>query len=135
LDVFALEASTTPADFTLLYGLLYHLEDPLRVLRVASSLYRDTLLIETQLAGREVDGKIDWGQYMHFRDIRGLFYLVDNQDNHEGGPTNMALVPSVEALRWSLSRMGFNRVELLLPPAGGAEQLVRGSRGVSAAFR
>jgi hypothetical protein len=135
-DMLELEPSSTkPADFVLLYGLMYHLEDPMRALRVASSLCRDTLLIETQLPGLELTGKIEWGRHDSFRDIRGIFYLVDDQDNYEGGPTDMALVPSLAALRWALSRMGFARVELVPPPAGGAEQLVRGSRGVIAAYR
>ena len=136
MDILDLEPSTTqPADFVLLYGLIYHLEDPMRALRVASSLCLDTLLIETQLSGLDLVGRIEWGRHESFRDIRGLFYLVDDQDNYEGGPSDMALVPSIEALRWALSRMGFARVELVPPPADGAEQLVRGRRGVMVAYR
>ena len=39
-----------PADLVLLLGLIYHLEDPIGVLRLARQLTKSTCIIETQIA-------------------------------------------------------------------------------------
>jgi tRNA (mo5U34)-methyltransferase len=129
------ESTIQPADIVLMYGLIYHIEDPLRLLRRASRWCHDMLLIETQLAPFEYAGRIEWGSYNHFHDVRGLYALVDDQDNPEGGVTSMALVPSFGALHAFLTKIGFTHAVLLESPDDSAEQLARGQRGVIAAYR
>lgn len=125
----------TPADFVLLYGLLYHAEDPLRILRLAASLARDTLLIETQVTAWEFGGAVEWGASEGRKPVLGWFALIDDDDNREGGNTGIALVPSIEAVRQSLLRMGFARVEHVRDFDAETEQLRRGQRAVIAAYR
>lgn len=122
------------SDFVLMYGLIYHIEDPMRLLRRAANWCADTMLIETQLADFDVATRIEWGAYDHFRTVEGLFALVDDQENAEGGVTELALVPSLKALQKILGALGFSRVEVVTP-LGGSEQLNRGHRAVVAAYR
>ncbi len=135
-DIMTLPArSIAPAEIVLMFGLIYHVEDPMRLLRLAAEITQEVLLIETQLLPLELETNIEWGSASHFRAIRGLFALVDDQDNSEGGVTSLALVPSTNALRVALTAMGFRRVDVLSPPAGAPEQLQRGRRAVLAAYR
>jgi hypothetical protein len=124
-----------PADFVLLYGLLYHAEDPIRMLRIASALATDTLLIETQVTGLELEGDVEWGTYRASKKILGTFYLVDDQVGREGGNTLLAMIPSLSAIQSVLLRLGFRSVDVVAPPPDGAEQLVRRKRAVIAAHR
>lgn len=124
-----------PVDTVLMYGLLYHVEDPIRLLRRAASLCRDTLIIETQLATFDITTDIEWGSNLSWRSVRGLFAVVDDQENPEGGPTSIATVPSYNALDYLLRKIGFESVNLANPPDDRAEQLPRGRRVVLAAHR
>ena len=124
-----------PADVVVMYGLLYHMEDPIRLLRRAASLCRDTLVIETQLTAFDMVTDIEWGDYRQMRSVRGLFALVDDQDNPEGGVTTLATVPSYGALTYLLGQLGFDDIRRVPPPDAQAEQLHRGRRAVIAAHR
>jgi tRNA (mo5U34)-methyltransferase len=123
------------ADVVLLYGLLYHTEDPIRILRIASELTRDTLLIESQVTALELGGDVEWGHYKSRKTIEGLFYLVADDHHREGGTTAMALIPSVSALRFALGHLGFPNVRVIPPPSDEPEQLARGRRAVIVAHR
>lgn len=135
-DVQAVDAhQITASDIVLMYGLIYHVEDPLRLLRRAASWCLDTLVIETQLTPFDIEARIEWGASNHFRTVLGVYSLVEDQANAEGGVTDFALVPSLGALKKFLPALGFSRVEVVLPPNEGAEQLTRGSRAVVVAHR
>lgn len=123
------------ADFVLLFGLIYHAEDPVRMLRIASGLTKRVLLIETQLSGFEISGEIEWGAYFWQRSIEGHFLVVEDHAGREGGNTGIALVPSPNSLRFLLSKLGFSRIEFVHADFGDAEQLVRRRRAIVAAFR
>lgn len=124
-----------PASFVLLYGLLYHAEDPIRMLRIAAALTTDTLLIETQVAPWEFTGSVEWGSSESRKPVLGWFALIDDDDNREGGNTGLALVPSIEAIRQALLRLGFARADVVTDFNGDAEQMRRGQRAVIAGFR
>ncbi len=131
-----IDLQTTPfdtdieaADFVLMYGLLYHLEDPVHVLRLASRLCKKHILIETQVTTFDVSGKIEDGSYQWQRDIEGVFTLVaDYSHGREGGSTDVALVPSVSAIVFLLKSFGFTHIEVLKANAGDYEQFARQSR-------
>jgi hypothetical protein len=66
----------------------------------------------------------------------GNFGIVDETDEihaPEAAVRGICLAPSIEALEWLLKRVGFARVERLLPPADGYEQLVGHKRAMFAA--
>lgn len=117
------------ADFVLVYGLLYHLEDPIKILRVASELSKQHILIETQIFPYDISGKIEDGSYNWQRSVAGIFSLsVDYKERREGGSTDLALVPSLNALLFLLDHFGFKKVRVIDTTQDDYEQFVRGSR-------
>jgi hypothetical protein len=117
------------ADFVLLYGLLYHLEDPLRLLRLACRLARRHILLETQVLPYDVTGRVEDGSHLWQREIHGSFGLVeDYSERREGGSAEFALVPSVNALRHLLNRFGCTEVRVLPARETDHEQFRRGAR-------
>ena len=122
-------------DVTLMLGLLYHLENPVRALRLARAVTGRVMLIESQVVPH-LAGLIDWGSVQFQRHMVGTFGIVDEtEERHapEAGVRGICLAPSIEALEWLLRRVGFARVERLEPPAGGYEQLVNRKRAMFAA--
>jgi tRNA (mo5U34)-methyltransferase len=122
---------TIQADFVLLYGLLYHLENPIHVLRFASQLARKWILIETQIFPYDIAGRLEDGHYLYQRAVRGVFSLtLDYPNEREGGSTTVALVPSLNALLFLMQEFGFRDVQVIEPDADDYEQFRRGSRVV-----
>jgi tRNA (mo5U34)-methyltransferase len=122
-------------DVTLMLGLLYHLENPVRALRLARSITRRTLVIETQVVPH-MSGMVDWGSWRFQRPMVGVFGIVDETGETHASEASMhgiCLAPSIETLEWLLRRVGFARVERLMPPPDGYEQLVAHKRAMFAA--
>lgn len=117
------------ADFVLLYGLLYHVEEPLRLLRLACRLARHHILLESQVLPYELSGRVEDGSWHWQRDIEGSFALVeDYSERREGGGADFALVPSVGALCHLLRRFGCAEVRMRPVGPEDHEQFRRGSR-------
>lgn len=117
-------------DLVLMFGLLYHLENPIGALRCCRRLCRGICVIETQLAPN-TSGFIDFGSPEFVRQLRGSFNIVDETDEQDGletGVSGISLVPSYEALVWSLMKVGFSNVTPLAPPKDGWDQLVHHKR-------
>jgi hypothetical protein len=129
-DLQRLSASEIPgADFVLLYGLLYHLENPIHTLRLASKLARKHILIETQVFPYDVTGRIEDGYYLQQRSVQGVFSLSADYSHHrEGGSTDLALVPSLNAVLFLLRTFGFAEAGVIAPRPDDYEQFRRGSR-------
>jgi len=117
------------ADFVLCYGLLYHVENPMEVLRKVSALTRRAACIETQVLPFNLSGAIEDGSYQWQREIHGLFGLcLDYSQTPEGGMTDLALIPSKNGLEFLLKQFGFNSVKYYVPESADYEQFVRGHR-------
>jgi SAM-dependent methyltransferase len=117
------------ADFVLVYGLIYHLENPIHTLRLASQMTRKHILIETQVFPFEMSGRIEDGAYNSQRPVEGVFAVVpDYSSGREGGSTDLALVPSLNALLFVLRSLGFAKISVLPFGEGDYEQFARGSR-------
>ena len=122
-------------DVTLMLGLLYHLENPVRVLRLARAATRKVMLIESQVVPH-MSGIVDWGSWRFQRHMVGAFGIIDEtEETHasEASVHGICLAPSIETLEWLLKRVGFKRVERLMPPPDGYEQLVAHKRAMFAA--
>src|SRR3546814_505058 len=52
------------ADFVLCFGLLYHVENPVEIIRKLAILTRKSLCIETQVLPYDLEGPIEDGSYM-----------------------------------------------------------------------
>lgn len=130
-DLDELRASETGVfDVTLMLGLLYHVENPVRIMRLARAMTRRACVIETQVVPN-MTGVVDWGAYSFQRHMAGSFAIIDETaETHapEASITGICLCPSYEALVWVLRAVGFRRVERIAPPAGGYEQLTSGKR-------
>jgi hypothetical protein len=125
-------------DIVLVLGLIYHLEDPIGALRLARALCNEVALIETQLAP-ELGGEIEFGSRHYIKKIMGTWVAVDEEsdvaaDNREANLTTVSLVPSRQALLWTLRAVGFSRAEVVAPHPGAYEQLARGQRALVAAW-
>jgi hypothetical protein len=119
------------ADFVLLYGLLYHVENPVHTLRLAANLSRRHILIETQVLPYDISGLVEDGHYVWQRQVHGVFGITtDYQIGREGGSTDIALVPSLSAVLFLLRTFGFKDLEVLDPLPGDYEQFRRRSRVV-----
>lgn len=124
-------------DVTLLFGVLYHLEDIVSVLRLAQAITTKVCLIETQVAPN-LSGTIDWGSYRTKKNIMGCMVIIDETSelasgNMEANTSPISLVPSPEGLTWMLKKVGFKEVQTLPPPADAYEQLAGGERLIVAA--
>lgn len=131
-DLQTMRPEDTPgADFVLVYGLLYHLEDPIHTLRLAAALARKHILIETQVFPYDITGPLEDGHYTRQRPVQGVFSLsADYAAHREGGSTDLALVPSLNALLFLMKTFGFTEIEVLKPDPDDYEQFTRGARVV-----
>lgn len=117
-------------DVVLMLGLLYNLENPLGALRLAHSLARRVVIIETQLAP-DLTGQIAWGGEASQKNMQGSFALIDQQEESHlpfMSLTSLSLCPGRTALLTSMQRIGFTRVEVLPPPPDAYEQFISGKR-------
>ncbi|MSQ97915.1 MAG: methyltransferase domain-containing protein [Xanthomonadales bacterium] len=124
-DIFDLDSTIVGQfDVVLMLGLLYHLENPVGALRIARSLCRNCCVIETQVVPG-LSGYVDYGSYQFVRPLKGSFGIIDETDETHGPEasiTGICLVPSLDALLWTLHKVGFNQVKLIEPPPDAYEQ-------------
>jgi ubiquinone/menaquinone biosynthesis C-methylase UbiE len=126
-------------DLTLCFGLLYHLENPMRALRRLHAITGELLLLETQVVD-EVEGVAEWGSREWTRPFQGVLAVIDesgeyNQGIQETGSTPVVTCPSPKALRFLLHAAGFREITFLEPPPGAYEQLARRQRVIVKALR
>lgn len=117
------------SDFVLCYGLIYHIENPLYILRKLAELSKNVLCIETQVLPFSMNCQIEDGHYLNQRPLKGLFGLCpDYPESKEGGLTQYALVPSKDAIVYLLKEFGFTSIQIYKPNTEDYEQFIRGSR-------
>lgn len=125
-DVHALAADETGRfDLVLMFGLLYHLENPVGALRKCRELCGGLCVIETQVVPG-LSGYVDYGSYQYVKKLEGSFGIVDEtEETHgpEASTEGICLVPSLDALLWILRKVGFSQVDVLQPPDDAYEQL------------
>jgi tRNA (mo5U34)-methyltransferase len=126
-----------PFDVVIMLGLIYHLENPVGALRKARNLTKRVLLVESQVM-LNISGKIDWGTYRSYKEIQGIFGIIDEtheiEFNYDAGVTGIALCPSTEGLLWLMKALGFARVQLVPPPQDAYEQFKTGKRVMVAGY-
>jgi len=116
-------------DFVLCFGLLYHIENPVQMMRKLAAITKSAICIESQVLPAECNMQVEDGCYKKLRDIKGSFGLCfDYPDISEGGLTELALVPSREALITLLQHFGFVNIRVYEPAENDYEQFVRQQR-------
>jgi hypothetical protein len=101
-------------------------------LRTARSHTGGICIVETQVAPN-LSGVMDWGSHRYPMQMVGSFALVDEsvevaRDNREANTVAVSLCPSLEALLFTMSAVGFKSVEVLKAPDGMNDQLTIGKR-------
>lgn len=138
-DLVAALGANTRFGLSLAYGLIYHCENPVRVLRQIAAVTERAIVIETQLLDEPTCPPVEWGREGYRLPVRGVFAVLDESrlypTNSETGASPLALCPSEAAVRTVLAHCGFGLVQRIAPPPGANEQLVRGKRGVFVALR
>lgn len=125
-------------DVTLMFGILYHLENVVGALRLAKALTNKICLIETQVTPN-LTGVTDWGSYRFSKEIVGCLAIIDetnelDSNNPEANITPITLVPSLQGLLWLLKAVGFRHSRVIIPPPDAYEQIAYGKRVVLAAY-
>ncbi|MEM9374508.1 MAG: DUF1698 domain-containing protein [Planctomycetota bacterium] len=135
----ALTHGTTSFDVSLAFGLLYHCENPIRVLRQTASVTEHAIILESQLCDESHAEAVEWGRAGYTLPPQGVFTVIDESrlhpSNNETGISPLALCPSQHALRTALAHCGFGAFHRVTPHDGANEQLTRGKRGVFVATR
>ena len=132
-DVFDLDAATLGTfDVVFVLGLIYHVENPMGVLRLARACTRGLCVIETQLTQQVepiVHGNGRAGQ-LHKSD--GSFAVVVETGDNTLASTGrvLSLVPNRAALVQMAHSAGFEKVEFATASEGHNAQYIDGDRAV-----
>jgi len=138
-DIQKLEAHELGSfDATLMFGILYHLENVVGALRLARAITNKVCLIETQVTPN-LTGITDWGSNKFTKEIVGCLAIIDETgelsiDNKEANITPISIVPSLQGLLWLLKAVGFKSSRVIAPPPDAYEQLADGKRVIVAAY-
>lgn len=114
-------------DLVVCYGLLYHVEHPVGLLRLCRELIGangGACVVETQVVPN-MSGTVDWGSYEYVQPLHGVFGLIDeSHETHvpEASTTGICMAPSIEGLIWLMKKVGFKQVVRIAPPENAYEQ-------------
>jgi hypothetical protein len=132
-DVFALDpADVGMFDVVLVLGLIYHVENPMGVLRFARRCTRRLCVVESQLT-RQVQPIVHGlGQTGQLHESQGSFAIQVEHGNNTLASTGqvISLIPNRTAFAQMARSAGFSRVELAEPQPGHNTQYVTGDRAV-----
>jgi SAM-dependent methyltransferase len=131
-------ASLDAADVVLLLGIVYHVADPIGLLRIARRVTRRVCVIESQLTRQTEPIEHGWGTADSCELARASFALRLEHDQDAnpiasfGGTVSM--IPNLTALELSARAAGFRTVDVLVPQPHHNVQYVRGDRAVLLAW-
>lgn len=132
-DVFEVDASELGTyDVVLVLGLIYHVENPMGVLRLARQCTRDLCVVETQLTQQNAPIVHGNGRAAELHEADGSFAVVIETGGNMLASTGhvLSLVPNRAALVQMANMAGFETVEFATAheSAGHNAQYVRGDR-------
>jgi SAM-dependent methyltransferase len=131
------EMALPPADVVLLLGIVYHVEDPIRLIRRAAAAARRVLFVETQLLKPHEPLRFGWGSPAP-RESPDAFAMLreDAATNDLSAERGFSLVPNASAVISILRDIGFRSIAQLHHNAViGEAQYTGVDRAVFAAFR
>ena len=138
-DVFDLPP-LEPVDVVLCVGLIYHVENPIGLLRIARALTRGVCIVESQMTEPHPPIQHGWGttgEYLEQPAAWATWYEpVEAQEEHPiasfGGV--VSFIPNRVALEQAMRAAGFSRVEAPPVPADANAQYTGGHRLVLAGY-
>jgi tRNA (mo5U34)-methyltransferase len=127
--------SLGPFHVVLALGLVYHLEDPVGMLRIARRLTGSLCVVESQLTCQNSPIEYGWGTSDAYLSTDASFGAVVETygDDHQTASTAgvLSLIPNRAALELMLRVAGFDEVEWLEPREDHNEQYRRGDRAIA----
>ena len=130
-DVFELDAAALGRyDVVLVLGLIYHVENPMGVLRLARTCTKGVCVVETQLTQQVQPIVHGNGRVGEFHQAEGSFAVVIEQGDNSLASTGrvMSLVPNRTALVQMAHMAGFETVDFAVASEGHNAQYIDGDR-------
>ncbi|MDM3851640.1 MAG: methyltransferase domain-containing protein [Aphanizomenon gracile PMC627.10] len=116
-DIFEFDCSEISFEVVFLLGIIYHVENPIGLLRKAANLTSKFLFIETQLSQSGQTIPFGWGTAHQYLD--GKSYFVLHQEKDEQNPLaslgGFSLIPNLSATVEILRNIGFRSIIQLHP--------------------
>ncbi|HEV2740902.1 MAG TPA: class I SAM-dependent methyltransferase [Candidatus Elarobacter sp.] len=135
-DVTSIDLEPAAADIVLLLGIIYHVEDPIRLMRRAAHAARRLLIVETQLIKPQPPVRFGWGSPEARETADAWAMLREDGENQLASTRGFSLVPSASAVVSVLRDIGFRSILQLHPNARVREpQYEHVDRAMFAAFR
>jgi tRNA (mo5U34)-methyltransferase len=139
LDVFdPRTASFESADVVLLLGIVYHVADPIGLLRIARRFTRRVCVIESQLTRQADPIEHGWGT-AESRELAPASFALRLEHDQDANPIasfggTVSMIPNLAALELSARAAGFQAVEVLAPQPHHNVQYRRGDRAIALAW-
>lgn len=119
-DIYEYPYNSKKFEVVFLLGILYHVENPIGLIRLASNLTEKILFVETQLCKTVGNIPFGWGspnQYLEGTDYCVLYQEEDSQANPLASLGGFSFVPNIAAVVSMLRAAGFSSVIQLHPNA------------------
>lgn len=119
-DIYQYPYGEKKFEIVFLLGILYHVENPIGLMRLASNLTEKILFVETQLCKTVGNVSFGWGvpdRYLEGTDYCVLYQEEDSKENPLASLGGFSFVPNIAAVISMLRAAGFRSVLQLHPNA------------------
>lgn len=117
-DVLTAEYEPDSHDVVLLLGIIYHVENPIGLIRKAAAAAKRYLFVETQLCRPDRSIPYGWGIPGVYHETESCFALIaEPNDNPLSAMGSLSLIPNLAAVTTVMRHCGFRSVEQLQPSA------------------
>jgi SAM-dependent methyltransferase len=130
-DVLDVDLGSEHYDIVLLLGLIYHVEDPIGLLRRAAKATKRFLFLETQLCKSEQPIKFGWGVPDVYHDADAYLVLHEERDDNPlASMGGLSMIPNLNAVTTMLRQCGFRNIVQLHADKVRETQYDRGDRAM-----
>lgn len=130
-DVFDVDLGRERYDLVLLLGLIYHVEDPIGLIRRAARASRRFLFLETQLCKSDHPIEFGWGIPDEYHSAEAYLVLhEEGDDNPLASMGGLSMIPNLAAVTMMMRQCGFRDVVRLRAGSVRETQYDRGDRAV-----
>lgn len=135
-DVLNVDLGTERYDIVLLLGLIYHVEDPIGLLRRAAKATRRFLFLETQLCKSGQPIKFGWGVPDVYHDADAYLVLHEERDDNPlASMGGLSMIPNLNAVTTMMRQCGFRDIVHLHAEKIREIQYDRGDRAMFVGIR
>ena len=137
LDVYDLSAESVGTfDVVLCFGILYHLEDPIRGMKAMSNIATKAMLVDTNLMRPRFGNRFIRHRSLWKMDVVGVGKVVSESTNLWRQGSSCQFAPTEGAVLQMLDFLGFTKVDFLPPSEKDLEgRYYRRERGTFLALR